>query len=193
MRLNTNLKLAGLSAIAGALLLGGCATETTYHPSSGYGYSADGYDDRQIEANRFQVMFAGNSYTSRDTVERYLLYRAAELTLQQGGDYFIMARRGTDQQTQTYATPRFDGPYGGWGGYWEPSWSYYGPGYGWRSWDPFSGDPFWDRSVDITTVQQYRANAEIIVGHGPKPLNNVRAFDARSVIDHIGPSIILPR
>jgi hypothetical protein len=42
-----------------------------------------GYSDQQIESNRFRVSFAGNSLTARETVERYLLYRAAELTVQQ--------------------------------------------------------------------------------------------------------------
>ncbi|MEO5865485.1 MAG: hypothetical protein ABIS14_02305, partial [Sphingomonas sp.] len=130
---------------------------------------------------------------SRDTVEKYLLYRAAELTLQQGGDYFIMADRDTDKRTQTYATPAFGGGYGGWGGYWGPRWRYYGRGFGWRSWDPLFGDPFWDRGVDVQTVEKYEATAEIVVGRGPKPANNVRAFDARAVVDHIGPSVILPK
>ena len=182
-----------LGALAsGALLISGCATETTYRPATGTGFARAGYSDHQIEPDRFEVTFSGNSYTSRDTVEKYLLYRAAELTVQQGGDYFIMADRNTDKSTRSYATPGF-GPYGGWGGYWGPSWRYRGRGFGWRSWDPFFGDPFWDRDIDIQTVDKYEASADIIIGHGPKPKDNIRAFDARSVIDHIGPSIVLPK
>ena len=56
-------------------------------------------------ANRFLVSFSGNSVTSRDTVERYLFFRAAELTLQNGYDYFLMADRDTDLQSRTYLTP----------------------------------------------------------------------------------------
>ncbi|MDQ2877805.1 MAG: hypothetical protein M3R41_01835 [Pseudomonadota bacterium] len=190
MKSGRKLILAALSA--STLLVAGCATETAYRPAVGHGFASEGYSDRQVEANRFVVTFSGNSYTSRDTVEKYLLYRAAELTLQHGDDYFIMANRGTDQQTRTYSTPEF-GAYGGWGGYWGPSWRYYGRGFGWRSWDPFFGDPFWDRGVDIQTVQKYEATAEIIVGKGPKPADNVRAFDAHQVIDHIGPSVVLPK
>jgi hypothetical protein len=189
-------RLMLLGAIAsGALLLAGCATETAYRPATGTGFARVGYSDHQIEPNRFEVTFSGNSYTSRETVEKYLLYRAAELTVQQGGDYFIMVDRNTDHSSRTYTTPGFGGPYGygAWGGYWGPSWRYYGRGFGWRSWDPFFGDPFWDRSVDVQTVDKYEATAEIIVGHGPKPKDNVRAFDARAVIDHIGPSVVMPK
>jgi len=111
-------RLLLLGAIAsGALLVSGCATETAYRPATGTGFARVGYSDHQVEANRFEVTFSGNSYTSRDTVEKYLLYRAAELTVQQGGDYFIMADRNTDHSSRSYTTPSFGGPYGGWGGY----------------------------------------------------------------------------
>ncbi|RDE06240.1 CC0125/CC1285 family lipoprotein [Sphingomonas aracearum] len=182
-----------LAAVAAAgLVTAGCATETAYRPATGQGFYRAGYSDRQVEANRFIVSFSGNSYTSRDTVERYLLFRAAELTVQNGGDYFVMVQRDTDKDTRTYSTPGF-GPSFGFGGYWGPSWRYWGRPYGWRSWDPFWGDPFWDRGVDVRTVQRYEATAEIIIGKGPKPADNVRAFDARDVMARIGPSIVVPK
>jgi hypothetical protein len=190
-------RIPALAALAsGALLLGACVEQTAYRPAVGQGYFRTGYSDQQIEPGRFLVTFGGNTYTSRDTVERYLLFRAAELTVQNGGDYFILVQRDTDRQTRTYSTPGlggFGGGYGGFGGYWGPSWRYYGRGFGWRGWDPYFGDPFWDRQVDIRQVDRYEASAEIVIGRGPKPRDNVRAFDARAVIDSIGPSIVLPR
>ena len=184
------------AVIAGGLALASCVTATPYQPATGSGAYRTGYWDEQIDSNHFRVTFAGNSLTSRDTVERYLLYRAAELTVQHGYDYFILADRDTDLRTRTYTTP---GAFGGGGfgagayGYWGPSWRYRGRGFGWRSWDPFMGDPFWDRSVDINTVDKYEANAEIVLGRGPKPSDNVRAFDAREVMNNLGPSIIAPK
>jgi len=186
------------AALAGATALAACAGPTPYRPATGSGYNRTGFSDQQVERDRFRVTFAGNSYTSRETVERYLLFRAAELTLQSGNDYFVMADRDTDKQTRTYTTPGWGGagfgPYGGYSGfgYWGPSWRYYGRGYGWRGWSPFWGDPFWDRSVDVRTVDRYEAMAEIIVGRGPKPANNVRAFNARDVVDRLGPTIRVP-
>ena len=94
-----------MAAVAsGALLVAGCATETTYRPATGTGFNRTGFTERQVEANRFLVTFAGNSVTDRDTVERYLLFRAAELTLQNGFDYFVMVDRETDRQARTYST-----------------------------------------------------------------------------------------
>ena len=182
-----------MALLASAMLVvAGCATETAYRPATGSGFERAGYSDRMIEPNRFMVSFAGNSYTSRDTVERYLLYRSAELTVQQGYDYFILSDRNTDRRTRTYATPSFaGGPYGY--GYWGPSWRYRGRGFGWRSWDPFWGDPFFDRSIDVQTIDKYEASAEIVLGRGPKPANNVRAFEAREVMRNLGPTIVTPR
>jgi hypothetical protein len=61
----------------------------------------------RIETNRFRVSFAGNSMTSRETVERYLLFRAAEITLQQGYDGFEMADRSTERHSNTYVDRLF--------------------------------------------------------------------------------------
>lgn len=183
-------RIGTLGAIAAAsLMLAGCMTETTYRPATGSGFAREGYSDRQIETDRWQVTFAGNSMTSRDTVEKYLLFRAAELTVQQGDDYFVMADRDTDKKQRTYVNSFGPGPYG----YWGPSWRYYGRGFGWRSWDPFWGDPFFDRNIDVNTVEKYEASAEILMGKGPKPEGNVRAFDAHDVMAKIGPTITMPK
>lgn len=193
-------KIGGLLFAATATLaLSACVTETAYRPATGSGFARTGYSDRQVEPNRYLVTFAGNTYTSRDTVERYLLFRAAELTLSRGYDNFILVDKNTDLRSRTYSTPGlgygglgyggFGGGFGGWG----PSWRYRGAGFGWRSWNGFGGDPFWDRSVDIRTVDKFEATAEIVLGKGPKPANNVRAFDARAVVDSIGPSVVVPK
>lgn len=194
-----NARRAGIAAgLAAVLLTSACATESTYRPAVGRGFERSGYSDRQIEENRFQVSFSGNSYTSRDTVERYLLFRAAELTVQRGFDYFVLADRDVDRRSRTYTTPGiggYGGGYGGFGfgGYWGPSWRYRGAGFGWRSWGGGFGDPFFDRDIDVRTIDKYEANAEIIVGRGPKPRDNVRAFDAHEVIRNLEPTIVTPR
>ena len=174
-------------ALAGGLAVASCAYPTPYQPATGSGFSRAGYSDEMIEPNRFRVSFAGNTLTSRETVERYLLYRAAQLTLEQGGDFFVMVNRDTDHQQRTYNSQPFGaGPYG----YWSPYWSYYRPRYGWRYWDPFYDDPF-GRNFDVRTVDRYEAVAEIMIGRGPKP-NDVHAFDARAVIQNLGPHVEMP-
>ena len=75
-----------LTALAGAALLSGCATPTPYQPLGAPTGVRGGFTDQQIERNRFRVTFAGNQFTSRQRVENYLLYRAAELTTERGFD-----------------------------------------------------------------------------------------------------------
>jgi hypothetical protein len=178
-----------LLALSVPLALAACTTATPYQPLSGGSRASGGYSDQRIEANRFRVTFSGNSMTSRETVERYLLYRAAELTRQRRYDWFAMADRATERRRNVVV----DRPFGpGAYGYWGPSWRYYGRGLGWRSWDPFWGDPFWDRSVDVRTIDRYEATAEIVMGRGAKPRNNLRAFNAEEVLTNLGPNIIRP-
>ena len=178
-----------LPALASALALAACTTPTPYQPLIPNSKASGGYTDQQIEANRFRVTFAGNGMTSRETVETYLLYRAAELSLAKGYDWFQMAQRNTDRHSNTYVDQPFGpGPWGWWG----PSWRYHG-GFGWRGWDPYWGDPFWGGNVDVTTVDRYEASAEILMGHGPKPADNPRAFDAREVVSNLQSRILMPK
>ena len=180
-------KLNALRSVSLAICLvaAGCTTATPYRPASA-GSDQTGYSSQQIESNRYRVHFAGNSMTSRETVERYLLFRAAELTLERGADWFEMADRQTDRLSSTYV----DRPFGaGDYGYWGPAWRYRGRGFGWRSWDPYWGDPFFDTSIDVRTVDRYEATAEIVLGRGPKLGGNARAFDARDVIARLRDTI----
>ena len=65
-------------ALSAALLLGltACATPTPYQPVVRSGAAIGGFSELRVEANRFRVNFQGNSLTSRETVEGYLLFRA---------------------------------------------------------------------------------------------------------------------
>ena len=187
-----------VAALAGATaLVSACATETAYRPATGSGFNRTGYSDIRIEPNRYRVTFAGNTVTDRDVVERYLLFRAAELTLQNGYDYFVMADRDTDRQARTYSTPGAWGPgFGAWGGgLWGPRWGFYGRGFGYRAWDPFWGGPWggWGGGADVRTVDRYEASAEIVMFRGTPERGNVRAFNARSVAESLGPTIRLPK
>ncbi len=200
MRITTKPLISAL--LTGAVALSACATPTAYRPASGSGYYRTGYSDQQIESNRFMVSFSGNSITSRERVEKYLLFRAAELTVQRGFDHFILVDRDTDRQTRTYVDRPIGGGgfgYGGYGGgyygagfgYWGPSWRYSRRGYGWGGFGGYGFDPFFD-SWQVRQIDRYEAVAEIVTGRGPKPLGNTRAFDARAVLESIGPSVELP-
>ena len=180
-----------------SLGLAACETATPYQPappgpsrtSSGFGYS-----DYRVDATHWRVTFAGNSLTSRETVEKYLLYRAAELTVQQGADWFQATDRHTDKSSSFYGTgdPFYASPFWstyGWG--WRPYWGY-GGAFGWRTWDPWRGGPFWANDINIQQVNRFEASAEIAMGHGPAP-EGQRVFNAREVIQNLGPSIARPK
>jgi hypothetical protein len=174
-------------ALATAAVLAGCTTPTPYQPLGAPTGVRGGFSEQQIEQNRFRVMFAGNELTSRDRVENYLLFRAAELTVQRGYDGFTLVDRDTDRRTRTYVDRPFrTGPWG----YWGPSWRYYGGGFGWRSWDPWGYDPFWGDTLDVRTVDRFEAMAEIVMFKG-RP-RNARDFDAREVMNNLGPTIEIP-
>ena len=181
---------AALALTAG---LTACATPTPYQPNIRGTATAGGFSEVKLESDRFRVTFNGNSLTSRETVEGYLLFRAAELTVQNGYDWFAIVDRDTDKKVSTYVEPDpFYRPWYGSYGFWRPSWRYYGRGFGWRGWDPFWGDPFWADRIDVRTVEKFEASAEIVMQKGPKPQGDPKAFDARAVIDNLRPRIVYP-
>lgn len=155
------------------LLLGGCTGPTPYGPAT----DRFGYKDNAIESDRFRVSFRGNSATDRETVETYLLYRAAELTLEQGGTYFTVVARDLEK-SERYV--QFDYMPFGYGGY-----GYYG----------YHGGYYFRRSVvagpsDSIPITRYEAVAEIVVGGPELAANGANAYDARDVAQTLGPRIV---
>jgi hypothetical protein len=187
------------AALATALVLSAglsaCVSPTPYQPAVKGGFNAGGYSENRIEPNRWRVNFAGNTMTKRETVEGYLLFRAAELTLQNGYDWFSIADRQTDAKSRTYVEPDplYHPWYGPGFGYWRPSWRFRGRGFaGWRTWDPWFGDPFFGDRYDVQTIQSFEASAEIVTHKGAKPADDPRAFDAHAVVENLKPRIQYP-
>lgn len=176
-------------AALGALALAACSTATPYQPL-GTGGASGGYSDQRLDQNRFRVRFAGNSLTSRERVENYLLYRAAELTLAHGATCFTMANRDVERDVSTRV--RSD-PFPGAGYYrgWSPFWRLYGP-FGRYYYDPWYGRPFYPDGYDIDTVERYEATAEIVLQRGACPAD-VQTFNAQEVVRNLQPLIELPR
>ena len=106
-------------------------------------------------SNRVRISFSGNSLTDRDTVENYLLFRAAELTLQQNKDYFIIADRDTRANSRLVASGFDRSPFG---------YRFFSRRHGWA---PFY-DPFWDDPSDYREVTRYEAFAEITMYSRPQ-------------------------
>ena len=185
--------LALTAALAVGAGLAACETATPYQALNPANAQAGGYRDTRLDADHWRVDFAGNSLTSRETVERYLLYRAAELTVSQGADWFVTDDKQTDKKTSTYVDPVY-----GYG--WHPYWRFYGRA-GWGGWG-YWGDPYWAGPawgpwggpyagpLDVQEFNRYEVSAQISVGRGPKPKN---ALDAHEVMTNLGPHIQRPK
>ncbi len=146
-----------------------CASPTPYQAGSG---DDPGYRDLKIQENRYRVAFKGNSVTPRETVEIYLLYRAAELTTALGMDYFIVQDQDTDKKTDYTVSPS------GWSG---------GFGYGGRR--RFAGIGY---TTPVSESSQYEAITFITPRKGKMPEDNPAAYDAREVLKNLEPKIVRP-
>ncbi len=182
-------------AAALAAGLAACATATPYQPNLRANAVTGGFSELRIEQDRWRVNFAGNSLTSRERVETYLLYRAAELTLEQGYDSFEIVDRDVDRDSRVYVdrVPGFGArySYGYWSPYFRPHWRYRGVGFGWRSWNPWYGDPFWGDRIDVRQVDRFEATAEIVMRRGGDA-NDPKVFTAREVVENLRPTIQYP-
>src|SRR3954471_7297446 len=95
-----------LTLVAG--LLAGCATPSPYAPR--LQGQATGYTDRALTQNRYRVTFTGNTVTPRETVESYLLLRAAEVARAAGYSHFMFDTRNTQTRTSVQTVPYAYGP-----------------------------------------------------------------------------------
>ncbi len=188
-----------LSLVAGAALLASCATVTPYQPQVSRGPVSGGYTDTQVEPDCLRVSFAGNTLTSRETVEVGLLYRAAELTLSRGYDWFELADRATDRKAYASAVSAYGGvsAFGGGGhgfGHGLGHGGRHGFGHaGLHGFGPGGGlYPGWASGLDVRTVERFTATAEILLRRGVKPAGDPRAFDARAVQQNLEPLIRRP-
>lgn len=86
------IKLVALSAVC---LLGSCAT--AYQPDGVSG----GYADRRLRDNTAQVSFRGNRFSTPETLHAFLLRRCADVTLQNGYNYFVLVNNEPPNERNT--------------------------------------------------------------------------------------------
>ena len=160
---------------AALLLLGlvACASAPTPYRAASDGF---GYREQQIEGNRYRVSFSGNAATDLDAVQDYALYRAAELTLANGDDYFRVVDRHTESRSTGVGGPRV------------------GVGVG-------SGSSGSGLGVGLSTIlggygggysEDYTASLDILTFAGDKPAGDQDAYDAREVLRRLEPTVQRP-
>jgi len=157
-----------------ACLLAGCMTPSPYAPR--LEGQQTGYTDRALTKTRYRVTFTGNSATPRETVESFLLLRAAEVTRAAGFSNFVFDTRNTRANT-SYQTVPYGPPDPFWG---RPR----GFGY-WGGWG-FAYDPM----VDVVVHTNFDAYAEIVLLTPEQAAKEPRALNAGEVINRIGPDAV---
>ena len=149
--------LTGLSVLA----LTACASLAPYGQQRGSG--GQGYSEQRIESNRYRVTYNGVGAAGR--VADWALVRAADLTTEQGYDWFEVTQSWTDGRPGGAGGVRPSVSIGGgssrYGGY---SASGVGVGVG----------------LNFTGPEPTSTTLEIVMGRGAKP-NSPNAYDARSV------------
>lgn len=154
-------RLAILGLAASSLALVACASLAPYGAQGGPG--GQGYSEQRIESDRYRVTY--NGVGAPGPVADFALLRAAELTTQEGYDWFEVVQSWTDGRPGGAGGVRPSVSIGGgtsrYGGY---SASGMGVGLG----------------LDLSGPQPTSTTLEIVMGRGDKP-SRPSAYDARDV------------
>jgi len=155
MRVRNYLLVAGLATAMTA-----CASAPTqYGPAS---EGDRGYSELRIEESRYRVRFSGGSDITFDEAEDLALRRAAELTLENGGSWFLVVSRSREGNDRNPVGLTGGARYSTGSGGWSSS----GVGLGVR----IDGDAG-EKSVSL----------EIVIRDGDRP-RLPDAYDAQSVL-----------
>ena len=84
------------------MILQGCATS---YQKDGFFSLSGGYSETQLDKNVFKVSFSGNGFTSRERATNLTLLRSAELTLENGYQYFAIIEANSYTSNSAYTTP----------------------------------------------------------------------------------------
>ena len=163
-----------------ALVVAGCATD---YGKKGWRF---GYADRRLDENTFLVSFDANASTPQSTLQSYVLLRCAEITVQAGYDYFVIAEASDTSKAVPIVMPGSSTSYttGGASGHAST--------YGNMTYGSATGSA----TTQTTSYPGYAFNVRlpsstvmIKVFHGEKPADNPMAYVAREVIEYVGPQV----
>src|SRR5688572_18545581 len=139
---------------------------------------------KQLAPGTFKLVVAGHTFTSRGEIEKYLAYRAARHTIEQGGTWFTLKEDRAKGETAVPVPVRDpEGPrYSFRMKYFRPVWRYKVNGSpAWTRWSPFSGEPF--IAADPKTVTDFEVSADIVVHKGPMDDADPLAYEAHALSD----------
>ena len=159
------MKRLALAALLGIALVACSTAPTVYAPAASL--EDTGYRQTKIEADRYRVSFRANPDLNVSQVQDMALRRAAELTLQDGYEWFRVVTRNTEQIGGRSGGGTSVGVGGSSGSYG----SSVGVGIG------------FDLSPDS---RRYETTMEILLGRGTRP-EGADTYDARSILARVAP------
>ncbi len=167
-----------IALLTGTLLVAGCATQTPYKPAEKRG--AEGYTETRLGESRYRITFVGNTLTNAETVKDYALLRAAELTLQEGYEWFQVVERESDKKVNAatsvgtgFSVPGHTSVYRDCGVL--------------SCRTTVASSPGFSTGIGIastTTTSAYTYALEVLLGKAPMPKSE-NAYDAREVASSI--------
>ena len=157
-----------LAAVCIALALSACAT-----PYGKYGLLG-GFADARIDDNTFSISVDTNGFTSQQTTSMHALYRAAELTVENGFDFFVIASGENNSTSMAMAMPG--------GSTSNTTINAYGSTASARTSTTYA---------PTTVVPMTFPNSTLVIKSfkGVKPDEVPNAYDARTVMKYLGPQI----
>lgn len=152
------------------------------------------YSQTKQSATRYRLVVNGHAFTSRDAVEKYLLYRAAELALEQKYEWFTLVEGRVKGDVAPLPKPDETGlHYSFRMKYWRPVWHYKLAGASaWSSWSPFSDTAFFADGKDAKTITDFEVSADIVLHKGRMDDNNPLAFEPGAVADFLVNQVLPP-
>lgn len=158
-------RLAFVTLVASALALSACASLAPYGPQ--VGARGQGFAEQRIETNRFRVTY--NGVGAVGPVADRALFRAAQLTTEQGYDWFEVTQRWIDGRPDSAGGVRPNVSIGA-GSSRYGGWSSSGVGVG--------------LGFDLSGPQPTSTTLEVVMGRGARP-DRPEVYDARGVQDAI--------
>jgi len=139
---------------------------------------------KELWPETFRLVVAGHTFTTRSDIEKYLAYRAAQLTIEHGAAWFTFKEdRGKGETAVPVPVRDPEGPrYSFRMKYFRPVWRYKTTGAAeWKRWSPFSGEPF--ISADPKTITDFEVSADIVLHKGPMDDADPLAYEAHALSD----------
>jgi hypothetical protein len=135
---------------------------------------------KQVKPGTFQLIVAGHAFTNRGDIEKYLAWRAAQHTIEQGADWFTLNEDRAKGETAVPVPARDpEGPrYSFRMKYFRPVWRYKtSEAMAWTRWSPFAAEPF------PKAITDFEVSVGIVVRKGPMDDADPLAFEARALSD----------